>query len=393
MGSAPIGLTGGVEYAIEIHAADATHGPSSSVLLEVPDAMNLGYSRYDRLPGKAFFTLPQSSPFVDLFGAVKLGTISSSVGATFHVSLWRITTAGATRVFRGIIMDNDDTGDDVIFDCYDYKALLSLSRSGFKTLYPTKLLGSEIVTPEITAGIAAGESVIEFLTIGTIEDPLGEDAVTPIKTNAQFGTLDQPRLQLFFDLTEMGRANTANRVTFDIDSSNVFHFLKNQTGSASFELSLNGTISDYHWGPGWTRYRNDIATIGVGSAGGPSEITAEGDADNLAIMGRRQDVTTLKTLAGVAGGTTEADQQKAALEGSLYRLLNYPGNLSVEIERGTIAPDLVNMNDTVACEIVNGRDTLTRSPIIVGKRVFYDESGEDLAILLDYPVGLAVSGG
>jgi hypothetical protein len=385
MGSAPIGNTGGIEYAIEVYASGAGFGPSGTAFMEIPDALNLGYSRYDRLPGKAFFTVPQSSPLVGL-----LGSLPGLPPVVHHVGIWRISTSGATLVFRGILMDWDAVGDDVIFDCYDYLSLLSLSRSGFKTMYPNKKLGTEIVAPEWAAAVAVGDSPIAFVTTGTIENPLMDDELTEIKTNAQFGTLDQARLQLFFDLSEIGRANTEHRVTYEITLANVFNFWKHQTGTAPFELTLNGTVSDYHFAPGWTHYRNDIATIGVGSAGGPSEITVVGTTN---ILGRRQDVTTLKTLAGIAGGGTESDQQKAALDRALNKLSHYPGNLSVRLERGAISPTQVRMNDLTPVEISNGRDLIRRDTRIVGERVFYDEGGEDVDILVDFDIGIFGEGG
>lgn len=392
MGSAPIGNTGGIEYAIEVYASGSTYGPSTLVC-EIPDAVNVGWSCYDRLPGKAFFTLPQTSPLINVINIVTPG-ILTAVPSTYHIAIWRITTAGAVLVFRGILMDTDDTGDDVIYSAYDYKSLLSLSRSGFRTMYPSKLLGTEIVSPEwVNAKTTTTFSPFAFVTTGTIEDPLDILGTTPIKTNAQFGTLDQTRLQLFYDLTEMGRANTNNRVTFEITLANVFNFWKNQGGVAPFELSLNGTVTDYSFSPGWTHYRNDLATLGVGGTGGSAEIVSVGDSNNMTAMGRRQDVTTLKTLAGIAGGLTETDQQKAALEGALWKLLHFPGNLSLRIERGTIAPDTVNMNDKPYIEVVNGRDSLRTPPFIVGKRVFYDENGEELDIIVQYDVGLQFSGG
>lgn len=392
MGSAPIGNTGGVEYVVEVYASGSTFGPGT-IICEIPDAVNLGWSCYDRLPGKAFFTLPQTSSLINTVNVVTPGTLTAGVPATYHVAIWRITTAGATLVFRGILMDTSDVGDDVVYSAYDYKALLSLSRSGFKTLYPTKLLGTEIVSPEwVLAKTTTTFSPLAFVTTGTIENPLDTLGVTPIKTNTQFGTLDQHRLQLFYDISEMGRANTANRVTFEITLANVFNFWKNQGGTAPFELVLNGTVSDYDFTPGWTHFRDDLATLGVGATGGSAEITASAGNDILAAMSRRQDVATLKTLAGIAGGLTETDQQKAALEGTLFKLLHYPGNLATRVERGTVDPSLVLMNDKVPIEVVNGRDTLTTSPFIVGKRVFYDENGEDLDIMLDYDVGIVVAG-
>lgn len=369
-GSAPRGLSGAPEYAIELYNSGGTFGPNAK-LGEIWDARNVGWSRYDRLSGKAFFTLAQTSPSLALLTPLLT-----------HIAIWRIVPTGDTLVYRGIVADFNATGDDVVVDCWDYASLLSVSRSGFKTLYPTKKLGTEIVSPEWTAAKGATSSPLGFVTTGTIEDPLGTDEVTTIKTNAQFGTLDQTRLQLFYDLTEMGRANTVHQTTFEIDLTNTFNFWKNRGSASSLALVLGGNISDYQYQPGWTRYRNDIATIGVGAAGGPSELVST-NAGEIASKGLRQDVATLTTLAGIAGGATEADQQKAALDRMLKKLYQQQSGLALRAERGKLEPFVgFNLNDTAIIEVENGNDSITGTRRIIGLRCVFSEAGEDVDLVL-----------
>lgn len=363
----PRNRTGAVEYVIEISDSGATFGPNVK-LGEIWDARNLGWSAYDRLPGKGFLTLPQTSP-----------TLALITPLLTHVAIYRCTYLADTLVFRGIAYDFNSTGDDVIVELFDYKSLLALSRSGFKTMYPTKQIGTQIASPEWTAAKGAASSVLGFVTTGTIQDPLGTDGVTPIKTNAQFGTLDQNRLQLFYDLAEMGRANTANQTTFEIDLTNTFNFWKNQgSQSSTVAFVLGGNVSDYQWLPNWKRYRNNLATLGVATTGGPSEITSN-NASEVTAKGLRQDVTVLKTLAGIAGLTTEADQQKAALDRQLKTLTQQEGTLGLRLARGRFEPRVgLDINDTAPIEIGNGIDTLTGNRRLLGLRVKYSEIGEDI---------------
>lgn len=366
----PRGLSGAPEYVVELYDSGATFGPNNKIG-EIWDARNVGWSRYDRLAGKAFFTLPQTS--------TTLALISPPLT---HVAITRVTPSGDTLVYRGFTSDFDSTGDDVVVDCYDYQSLLSLSRAGFKTLYPTKKLGSEIVSPEWVLARTAGSSPLGFVATGTIQDPLGTDAVTIIKTNAQFGTMDQSRMQLFYDLTEMGRANTANQVTFEIDLTNTFNFWKNKGSASGYALVLGGNVTDYQYQPGWSRYRNDIATIGTSSAGGPSEIVST-SATEIAAKGLRQDVATLKTLAGIAGGATEADQQKAALDRMLKKLYQQQSGLAVRAERGRVEPFVgYSLNDTLTVEIANGNDSITGQRRLIGLRCVFAEAGEDVDLVL-----------
>lgn len=358
------------EYVIELYDGGASFGPGSKVA-EIWDARNLGWSRYDRLPGKAFCTLYQSSPHLS-----KLSPLLS------HVKVTRIKNGVETVVFSGGYMDLNTTGDDVVLEFYDYLSLLALSRSGYRTMYPSKALGTEIVSPEWSAAKTATSSILGFVTTGTIEDPVGTDGSTVIKTNAQFGTLDQMRLQLFYDLSEMGRANTINNVTFHISRTSpyTFTFLKNAGANVNIPLVINGTISDFAYAPGWKRYRNDIATIGMVGTGGTGEIVKT-DPTAITAKGLRQDVTAIKTLLGIVGLATEADQQQAALARALKAAASQQAWLSLQIVRNTLDPFVGwEIGDKAIVEI----DGLTvERRRIVGVRGLVTESGEDLNIMLE----------
>ena len=359
-------------YAVELFDSGATFGPNVR-LGELWDVRNLGWSSYDRIPGKAFFTLSQRSALLPLL-----------VPLTTHIRIWRLTPTLTTLVFAGAVVDSDSNGDDVVFDCFDYLALLSVSRTGYRTLYPLKALGSEIVSPEWALAKGAVSSPLGFVATGAIEDPLGTDAVTVIKTNAQFGLLDQMRLQLFFDLSEIGRANTANNVSFDVtrDTAPTFRFLKNKGVDLNLGLVLNGNVSDYRYLPNWTRYRNDLATIGTTVGGGATEVIVKDDAAAI-VKGRRQDVFTIKTLLGIAGAATEVDQQKAAADRMLKGALSLQPTLQLKLIRGGVDFfDGWDICDKPLIEIGNGLDTITGRWRILGARATVDEDGEAQSLIV-----------
>jgi hypothetical protein len=362
-----------VEYAVELFSSDASFGPGTK-LAEIWDARNLGWSRYSRLPGKAFLTLAQTSPYLSLLTPL-----------TTHCKVWRLTPNATTEVFDGAFLEYDSTGDDVVCDFFDYLALLSISRAGYKTLYPTKALGSEIVAPEWSSAKLATSSPLGFVSTGTIEDPLGTDAVTVIKTNNQFGLLDQMRLQLFYDLSEMGRANTTNRVSFEITrgATPTFTFLKNKGSLSSMGLVLNGNVSDYHYLPNWSAYRNDLATIGTTIGGGATEVVSK-DATAALSKGLRQDVFTIKTLLGIVGKATEADQQKAAADRMLKRAIQGMPALQLRLLRGAVDPDSgYAIDDRVPIEIGNGMENIATAWYIGGEHAVFDESGEDFSLIAE----------
>lgn len=362
-----------VEYCLEVFDSGGTFGPNNK-LGEIWDFRNVGWSRYDRLPGKAFATLYQDSPHLTKFSPLLT-----------HVRLWRVATSGNTELYNGKYIDYDSTGDDVILTFFDYIAEFAVSRAGYRTLYPTKKLGTEIAQVEVDAAIAATFSPLGFITRGTVEDPVGQDGVTVITTNSEFGLLDQPRLQLLYDLSEMARANTTNHVTFSISRTApfTFTFLKNAGTARDIGLTLNGSVTDYDYLPNWSRYRNDIATLGTTVGGGSTEIV-ETDETAAAARSRRQDVATIKTLLGIVGSAVESDQQVAATSRILTIATKRTPALSIRLSRGTLEPfSGWDICDTTPVEIVNGVDSLTTSQRIVGVRGLYTEAGEDLAIILE----------
>jgi hypothetical protein len=361
----------GVTYAIELYDSNAQLGPGARVA-EVYDARSVGWAAYDRLASPAFFTLLARSPHL-----AKITPLLT------HVAVWRLGTT-ATQVWAGIVADTDRMGDDVIVRCWDYLALLAVSRAGFQTMYPGKKLGTEIVAPEWNAAKTATGSPLAFVATGTIEDPVGTDGTTPIKTNAEFGTLDQQRLKLFWDLSEIGRANTDRQVTFEITRTPpyTFNFWANAGTARNIELTIGRNIDDYRWLPNWMAYRNDLAAIAMDAAGGPSEIVVS-DAAEIAARGRRQGTFTPATLLGISGATTETDQLKAAAERELRRRTRHAASLMLSLVPGSLAPfDGYALNDTVRVAIEKDADLIDAAWRIVGLRVLFGANGEQTAMFV-----------
>ena len=360
------------EYAIEMFSSDANFGPGTKIG-EIWDARNLGWSSYDRIPGKAFFTVSQLSSFLSLLDPLLT-----------HIKVWRITPAGATNVYSGVFVDYNSVGDDVIASCFDYLSLLAVSRAGFKTLYPTKKVGTEVASPEWSNAKTATSSPLAFVTTGTIEDPLGTDNVTPITTSAAFGTLDQQRLQLMYDLSEIGRANTIHHTTYGISRTapHTFTFSKDKGTVKDVAFVLNGNVSDYNYLPNWLSYRNDVATIGQDSVGAPTEIV-KADAGAAAAKGLRQDVFPIQTLLGVSGAATEADQQQAVTARALLKGLQLQPALQLNLLAGSHDPlSGYDICDKVTVEIGNGKESITEQWRVIGVTAIVTEPGEWIGVIV-----------
>jgi hypothetical protein len=351
-------------------------------------AAKVGWAWYSRFPATAFFTLRQDDPhnlrLLPLLHHIRIHYINDKTGYT-------------AEVFNGRLIEPDTTVDDAVWEAFNYQAELALSRTAYRTLYPTKLLGTEVASPEWAAAKAATYSLFGHVDTGTIEDPLGSDGITPIRTDARFGVVDVPRLLFFFDLCEIGRANTANNVTFDITRTRTagkhqFRFRKN-AGSllTTRRLTFPGNVRDYRYVPGYRQLRNDLATIGTTSAGGATEIvkTIETSSDgpgSAQVYGRRQDVFTIKTLSGLAGAATEFDAQTAITARAVREATNLSRDLALDLRPDFFEPfDGWDLEDTVRVQLERGRDHIDADYRIVGIRGQLDELGYRQQLIVTLP--------
>ena len=373
-----------------------TFGPSQLDGI-ITDAVNVGWSWYSRRPAKAFFTLRQNS-----IHNVRLLPLKH------HIRIWFVNeTAGnePVLVYTGRLNEPDSSGQDVIWSVWNYLADLSLSRSGYRVLYPQKKLGTEIALPEWTLARTAVFSILNHVATGTIEDPLDTGGAVEIKTDTRFGVIDVPRLLLMFDLTEIGRANTINNVVYEIsrEPPHVFNFWKNRgspTPLSGYRLHFPGNIRDYRHVPGFASLRNDLATIGATAAGGATEVVRT-DEVNAAEWGRRQDVFSIKTLAGLAGAPTEQDAQAAITARAVKEATVLSKDLMVDIASNLPTPnetgelDLFlpfrlgntewDLEDTVRIQIKRGKDNIDTDYRIVGIRGLQNASGYHGQLFLTLP--------
>ncbi len=377
---------------LEYFAGDAsTFGPAACKGV-IHDALSVGCARYSRFPAQLFFTLRQDS----IHNARLVPGID-------HVRAWFVdptTGYGPVLLFQGRVSDPNESGEDVIWTAWDYVADLSLSLAGFRRLYPTKKLGTEIARPEWDGD--AGDwlkygakvkpsSLLKHIATGTFQDPLEADGVTEITTDARFGVIKQPRLLLFFDLSEIGRANTDNNVTYEISRSTTptFNFWKNK-GSAytAQRLTFPGNVADFEYVRGIRDVRNKLSTIGTSDTGQATEISdsvTAGDYGSDA-FGLREDVFTIRTLAGIKANTEFKAQtkitQRAVLEASQPTRA-----VRLEVRPRYFLPyDGWEIEDTIPVELHRGATDIDGTYRIIGVRSMMNAQGYSQAIFVQLPV-------
>jgi hypothetical protein len=293
-----------------------TFGPDTRAGI-IHDAANVGWSWYSRFPGAAFFTLKRESKHN-----------LALVPGLSHIRVWYtndVTGYGPELVFAGRLGDADESGDDVVWTAYDYLAELAMSMTGYRVMYERVKL-SEIVKDEWQRDDASGKfanygakvrtkSLLAHVGTGVIQNPKNAGGVAEMRTEPQFGVISVPRLLLFFDLSEIGRANTTNNVSYEITRSltPIFRFVTD-AGQQRPEkrLMFPGNANDFRYRRGILNVRNVLATIGTKD--GKAKYLKEersGGTFGYNAFGRREDTFSIKTLSGYPHLGTDAGQFSA----------------------------------------------------------------------------------
>jgi hypothetical protein len=261
-----------------------------------------------------------------------------------------------------------------------------------------------VVTPEWSRDESSGKfvnygakvqehSLMNHIATGTIQNPLDTAGTGGMKTDPKFGVIDVPRLLLFFDLSEIGRANTDNNVTFEFTRTppTTFNFWRDKgTDITARVLTYPYDIVDYRRVRGIAGIRNDLATIGT-KGGSSTEIVQriESGTYGSALFGRRQDTFTIRTLSGYPNLTkTEAqeDAQTKITKRAVKEAVRPARNMMLQLRTGKFRPfDGWDIEDTIIVDIRNGLTDIRERWRIVGVRGTLDAAGYRQSLFLAPP--------
>jgi hypothetical protein len=375
-----------------------TFGPSQQTGI-IDNAANVGWSWYSRFPGAAFFTLRRTSKHNQRL-----------VPGLSHIRLWFINEAtgyGPALVFSGRLGDASESGDDVVWQASDYLAELALSMTGYRVMYEGKRI-IDIVDDEWRRDDASGKfanygakvrpkSLLAHISTGTLENPrnLNGDGM---RTEPQFGVISVPRLLLFYDLSEIGRANTNNNVTYRItrSTSPAFRFLRD-LGSRKDgpRLTFPGTTNDYRFSRNIPNIRNVLATIGT-KDGKAKFIKHSKQAGTYGFdnFGRREDTFTIRTLSGFPNLDDDSKAfgaqtriTKRAVEEAIRPFATMEFDIAnFRQPLGWDPFDGWDIEDEIYCEFVDRRTgPTTKWMRIVGVRGRMDRNGYQQTLVMQEP--------
>ena len=371
-----------------------THGPSTLKAI-LHDGVKIGWSWYSRFPAQAFITLKQDSTHN-----------ADIVPGLDHCRIYYVNDAtgyGPVLVFAGRFGDPSESGDDTVWNAWGYLAELALSRSGYEVYYKSKQIKT-VVENEWSRDEASGKfanygakvrskSLLEHVGTGTIQNPKAADGTTEMLTDPAFGLIDVPRLLLFFDLSEIGRANTTQNTTFEISRSTtpLFNFWRDRGSAVTGQrLTYPGVIKDFRHIPGVIDVRNDLATIGT-RKGKNVEIIATQETGTYGwdSFGRRQDTFVIRTLSGypkLTSETAKSSAQVSITKRAVKEASTPTRALQLDVRADLFEPfDGWDIEDTIKVQIARGRTSIDRSYRIVGVRGILDGQGYHQTIFVTVP--------
>jgi hypothetical protein len=218
-----------------------------------------------------------------------------------------------------------------------------------------------------------------------------------MRTEPQFGVISVPRLLLFYDLSEIGRANTTNNVTYEITRSTnpTFHFWKDAgTVVADRSLVYPGNVQDFRYSRGVLNIRNDLATIGTKDGKAKFlEADVSGGAFGYDAFGRRQDTFSIKTLSGYKNLDTDGgafSAQKMITERAVKEASRPMRALQLDIADlrqpfGFDPFDGWDIEDLINVELDTGQNVIDREFRIVGVRGRMGQAGYQQSIIVVEP--------
>jgi hypothetical protein len=172
--------------------------------------------------------------------------------------------------------------------------------------------------------------------------------------------MDFDRLFLFYSMAELSMANTDNTVVYEItrETPHTFNFWKNRSTIRTNYSFSDGALIDYDYSGNQDLIVNDIATVILDPTTGQQVEYALASTSSKDTYRRLQTAVTIKTLFGLNSGTTESDQQKAALA-RMLKVSEVPPKLIVAFPRqGEFDPFVdCDLGDTFRASIRNAART------------------------------------
>lgn len=373
-------MTQSPKYVIVVREA-TSYAPSldltpGSVINVYTKATNIGYSEIVGNIPQMFFTLSQDDPdarSTPLYG-------SNSSPAPYHFTVYR----NGENVWSGWgPMELDETQTDIIVYSYGYAAGLYWTLTGWKEEYTSKTI-KQIVDTAFAAGQAKTDSMLAWLTSGTVEAPVttsgGATAITLPFYQANYKRL----LFLLREMTAYAASDTTNRCWFEVTPDGTFNLWKNKGATKATPIFVypKGNVLAYG------RYRMPVdlrnRLQGVGTS--PTDVDMQYQADDTGSQnsyGLREDSIYLQWVR-------DSDELQRVTKHRLALAGRVDTQLTLTLAPNTVAPIRatggLEMMADYSVQILKGGTYVNTRKMVVGNQVLFVGGREYVRpILQDVP--------
>lgn len=326
---------------------------------------DIQYEWYENEVGRCYFKIPTNDLILN----------STSIPANSFQEI--IIFRNGSLVWQGFVAYVFDTVNTCNIYGLTYMELFKWYRSGYKTVYTAKKIGSEFISPIYDIAAALGDSILARITKGTIQNPYNTStAVEKVITKTVY---DEPFYELLQDMVAISRADSpvgawkqdaVFEVTFN-ETTPTFNFWRNVgSDKADVIYQLDSEIVDFSYGTDFRFIQNDIKGFGV--IAGPDVITSpQTEATSITGYYRRQ-------ISPYYGSVTNQTQLDEKTKDFLKEYKDPLRHFSITLAAGMTPFNGYSMGDGIKIRINRGRINLDEFFRVIGMEVSLENKGVEI---------------
>jgi len=346
-------------YVVLIKSKDGTN------TYEFRGVSDIAWEWYENDVGRCVFKIPANDRILN----------STAIPANTFQEI--LIFRNGTLIWQGFVAYVFDVVDSCTIYGLTFTEFLKWYRDGYKTVYTSKKIGSEFISPIYDIIAAVDNSVFARITKGTIQDPYvtsTSTAKTVTKT-----VYDEPFFELLQDMVAISRADSpvgawkqdsVFEITFS-ETAPTFNFWRDVgTDRSDVVFQLDSEIVDFSYGTDFRFVQNDVKGFAVVT--GPSVITSsQVDTTSVTSYYRRQ----LSPYYGSLTGQSQLDEKSKDF---LQTYKDPTRHFSITLAAGMTPFSGYNMGDGVKVRISRGRINLDEFFRVVGMEVQLDNKGVEI---------------
>lgn len=355
------------EYRVVIRGfADlTTYGPGD-VVVELANFKNLGWAYYANDVPEFFFTLNQDDPKAALLAPYTNGS-----------GMYEVYRNG-NLVHAGLLLESDETEEDVIFYGYGWACVLYWLHTDWAQEWTGAQVDTIVTNLMTRAQTTLSDSLAAWWSIGSIQAPVTESGGSTALELPKYKAYRKRILQVLRELTAVAASDTTNRVWFEVKPDGEFNFWKNRgLDLTALRLEYPGNIQSYQRLRIPANRRNVLYGVGASPLDVVLQSTQQ-NAGDLNTNGRREEAIYLNYVRD----QTELDR---VTRSRLRRARRVESHVRLRLRTNAVTPypfGDYSLMDTIPVKIDHGLTQMDDSYLIVGQEVIVVDGEERVTPLV-----------